>query len=338
MSSTRREFIAGSLAYSIASLVPGSLMGPFSAHSRSEFDADSTAEEVTLGLDLTGKTILVTGANSGLGYETARVLALRGAHVLAAARNTEKAANAAQSIAGTVTPVVCELTEFESVVDCARSVGQIGKPLDVLICNAGIMGTSELQTVYGLEKQFVVNYLGHFLLTQRLLPQIEAAPQGRLVLVSSGLYTKAPDTGIEFDNLSGKKSYDLFAAYGQSKLAMALFATEFARRFPESRVTANALYPGVISTNLFRQQPWYVKLGFKVGGWAFMKSVEEGAATQCYVATHPSLANVSGRFFADCKPIVPEGPHLSDRELAGRLWDVSVGLVKDHLRKENKEK
>ncbi|NOX43429.1 MAG: SDR family oxidoreductase [Gammaproteobacteria bacterium] len=330
---TRREFILKSIGYSLASLIPHSLMARMPEFVRSKFNADSTAEEVTAGLDLSDKTVLVTGANSGLGYETMRVLALRGAHVLAAARNMEKAAKAAASVIGNVTPIVCELTDFESVVNCAKSVEKhsLGKPLDVLICNAGIMGGSDLQTVNGLEKQFVVNYLGHFLLAQRLLPRLKAAPQGRLVMVSSGLYTKAPDTGIEFDNLSGKKSYDRFTAYGQSKLAMALFAAEFSQRFSGESVTANALYPGVIQTNLFRNMPWYVKLGFTVGGWAFLKSVEEGAATQCYVASHPSLANVSGHFFADCNPIVLEGPHMSDRELAKNLWRVSLELTESYL-------
>lgn len=309
-------------------------MAQISEYSRSDFDEDSTAEEVTSGLDLTGKTILVTGANSGLGYETLRVLALRGAHVLAAARNHEKAEKAAKSVAGKITPLVCELTDFSSVVACAKSVQSMGRPLHALICNAGVMETSARQTVRGLERQFVVNYLGHFLLAQQLLPELEAAPQGRIVLVSSGLYTKAPEAGIEFDDLAGEKSYDSFAAYGQSKLAMALFAAEFSRRFPSSSVTANALYPGVIDTGLFKHQPWYVRLGFKLGGWAFLKSVEEGAATQCYVATHPSLAKVSGQFFADCNPIVPEGPHMSDRSLARKLWNVSLELTKDYRNEE----
>ncbi len=108
---------------------------------------------------------------------------------------------------------------------------------------------------------------------------------------------------------------------------MALMAMEFSRRYPESSVSANVLYPGVTPTDLFRQQPWYIKTGFKLAGKAFLKSVEEGAATQCYVATHPSLAEVSGQFFADCKPIVPEGPHMADRELSKKLWDVSLDLI-----------
>lgn len=328
---TRRAFIHKSVACAATALFPAASIARAVGYPRSGFDDDSTAEDVTLGLDLTGKTILVTGANSGLGHETMRVLALRGAHVLAAARNMEKASTAAASVEGKVTPLVCELTDFESVVNCATSVERLGKPLDVLICNAGIMGTSERQTVRGLEKQFVVNYLGHFLLAQRLLPSLEASPKGRLVMVSSGLYTKAPEVGIEFDDLASEKSYDLFTAYGQSKLAMALFALEFSRRFKESSVTANALYPGVINTNLFEHQPWYVKLGFTLGGWAFMKSVEEGAATQCYVATHPALDNVSGSFFADCNPVIPEGPHMTDLNLAERLWTVSLELTENYL-------
>ncbi len=329
---SRRDFVLGSIAFGLLSTVPRSLAAQGFSFPQSEFDDDSTAEEVTFGLDLSGKTILVTGANSGLGFETARVLALRGAHVLASARTLEKATTAAANIEGKVTPLVCELTDFESVVDCATAVEQLGKPLDALICNAGMMGTSDRETVRGLEKQFVVNYLGHFLLAQRLLPCLESAPQGRLVMVASSLYTKAPDAGIAFDDLSGEESYGAFSAYGQSKLAMVLFSTEFSRRFPDSSITANALYPGVINTPLFRQQPWYLKVGLKLGGWAFTKSVEEGAATQCYVATHPSLAEVSGEFFADCNPIIAEGPHVLDRKLAAKLWDVSMALTEEHRR------
>jgi len=342
---TRREFIARSIGLSLAGLAllsSCSLMAnipkipklaKLQGYMRNKFDADSTAEEVTIGLDLSDKTILVTGANSGLGFETMRVLALRGAHVLAAARNMEKATKAASSVVGHVTPIVCELTDFESVVQCAESVEKYsaGKPLDALICNAGIMGGDDLQTTRGLEKQFVVNYLGHFLLAQRLLPQLKAAPQGRIVLVSSGLYTKAPAAGIELENLTGKKSYDRFTAYGQSKLAMALFAVEFSHRFSQGSVTANALYPGVIQTNLFRNMPWYIRLGMTLGGWAFMKTVEEGAATQCYVASHPSLDKISGLLFADCNPVVPEGSHLANRELSKKLWQVSLELTKEYL-------
>jgi len=343
--STRREFMINSIGLTLAattlvpscaSITPPSKLPKTALRQgfvRNKFDASSTAQEVTMDVDLSDKTILVTGANSGLGYETMRVLALRGAHVLAAARNSDKANKAALSISGNISPIVCELTDFESVVHCAQSVEKItnGKPLDALICNAGMMGSSDLQTVLGLEKQFVVNYLGHFLLAQRLLPLLKAAPQGRLVMVSSGLYTKAPKSGIEFNNLDGSKSYDRFTAYGQSKLAMALFSAEFARRFSAENVTANALYPGVIHTNLFRELPWYARFAMTLGGWAFMKSVEQGAATHCYVAGDPALDKISGLLFADCNPVIPEGTHLSDRELSAKLWNVSIELTKQYL-------
>ncbi len=340
---SRREFITRSAAFSLVALSFNSgctskiLRIPESARAqgyvRSQFSAKSTAEDVTAGLDLSNQTILVTGANSGLGYETMRVLAMRGAHVFAAARTMEKAVKAAKSAEGNITPVVCELTDFDSVVACANTVRNQSKrkSLDALICNAGILGSSKLQTVLGLEKQFVVNYLGHFLLAQRLLPALKAAPQGRIVMVSSGLYTKAPAAGIEFDNLSGEKSYSRFTAYGQSKLAMALFTAEFSRRFPNSTVTANSLYPGVIRTNLFRNMPWYVKTGMSVGGWAFMKSIAQGAATHCYVATNPALKRITGLLFADSNPVVPFGPHLRNPILSQKLWQTSLELTKKYL-------
>lgn len=342
LKTSRRRFVIGTVGAGLATQVPGcaTAVAPLpeaaarQGFRRNKFGATSTAEEVTARLDLSSMTVLVTGANSGLGFETMRVLALRGAHVLAAARSMHKATQAAAKVVGKVTPLVCELTDFDSVAACADTVAGIcqqGTPLDALICNAGVMGGGELQTVLDLERQFVVNYLGHFLLTQRLLGVLEAAPQGRIVLVSSGLYTKAPAVGIDFDNLAGEHSYERFTAYGQSKLAVALFATELARRLAGTRVSANALYPGVISTNLFRDMPWYMRAGIAAGGWAFMKSVEEGAATQCYVATAPALAQVSGLLFADCNPVVPEGPHVANDVLAAKLWRVSEQLVDERL-------
>jgi NAD(P)-dependent dehydrogenase (short-subunit alcohol dehydrogenase family) len=156
------------------------------------FDADSTAEEVTAGMDLAGRTVLVTGANSGLGYESMRVLALRGAHVIGTARTLDKATTACESIQGRTTPVALELTDFASVVACARTVAGLGVPLDVLMCNAGVMEVPTAEQVNGIERHFVTNHLGHFLLTRRLLPQLTAAPQGRVVVVSSGAYKQAP--------------------------------------------------------------------------------------------------------------------------------------------------
>ena len=264
----------GALLISIGcTQTPDSNTGPF--------NKESTGEAVTEGLDLSGKNVVITGVNSGLGYETMRVLAMRGAHIIGLARNMEKAKKACASVEGKTTPVACELTDFNSVVACTEIIKRLNQPIDVLICNAGIMELPELEQVYGIEKQFVVNYLGHFILTNRLLDQVKAADQGRIVMLSSGRYKSAPPEGIQFDNLSGEKGYDPLTAYGQSKLAIALFSQELSRRLEGTAVTSNAVHPGIIMTNLGRHYPtWKIKLS-KLIGWTFMRSVEQGVATTC---------------------------------------------------------
>ncbi|MCP4717564.1 MAG: SDR family oxidoreductase, partial [Deltaproteobacteria bacterium] len=300
---------------------------------RGPFTKKATGEEVTGGIDLNGKTVLITGANSGLGFETMRVLAMRGAHVIAVARTMQKARDACAKIRGKTTPVFCELTDFASVVACCDTIKAIAVPLDILICNAGIMELPELQKVKGIEKQFVVNHLGHFILTNHLIESVNKARQGRVVVMSSGRYKSAPPEGIQFDNLSGDKDYDPLRAYGQSKLACALFAQELSRRLAGTATTSNSVLPGVINTNLGRHLPkWKLKLTEYIG-WTFMRSLEEGVATTCYVAANPKLAGVSGHMFANCNPIKPEGPHMSDRALATKLWDVSVKLTAPYLEK-----
>ncbi len=331
----RKTFLSRSAATALALTASGALStlgARTSKPPRTKYDEETTAEEVTRGLNLTGKTILITGANSGLGFETARVLAGRGAHVLAAARNMDKARKAAVSIKGKVTPLACELTDFDSIAKCAEAVERMGLPLDALICNAGIM-LPDRQLARGLEKQFVVNYLGHFLLAQKLVPRLRASGRGRLVLISSGLYVKAPAMGIDFDDLPAAKTYEQFRNYGQSKLAMILYADEFSRRYPDLKVTANAVYPGVINTGLFRKLEWYKQFVLDLFGWAFLftKSVPQGAATQTFAAVHPSMEGVSGHFVADCNVIEPKGPHARNKELAGRLWRESMKLTAGYL-------
>lgn len=294
------------------------------------FGADSTALQVTAGLDLSGKTVLVTGATSGLGLETMRVLALRGAHVLGTGRTLEKAKAACDSVEGKTTPIALELERWDTIVSATELIRTLGMPIDALICNAGIMALPQLEQVNGLEKQFAVNHLGHFLLVNRLLPQVKAAPQGRVVHVSSLGYRWAPTAGIEFDNLSGERDYQPNKMYGQSKLANALFSLELARRLSEegSTATSNAVHPGVINTNLGRHFEAWKRTAAKLIGWTFMKSVEEGAATTCYVTTAPALARTSGVYFEDCNPVVPEsGKHMEDLQMAGRLWSTSERLL-----------
>jgi NAD(P)-dependent dehydrogenase (short-subunit alcohol dehydrogenase family) len=296
-----------------------------------DYGKDTTAEEITAGLDLSGKTALVTGCNSGIGYETMRVLALRGAHVLGAARTAEKAKTACDSVEGQTTPVVCELTEFDTIVACAQTVQAMDTPIDMLILNAGIMALPELEQVNGIEKHFLVNHLGHFILANRLLEQVKAAPQGRVAVLVSGHHRSAPEDGIQFDDLSGENwEYDPTVAYGHSKLANGLFSLELARRLEGTNATSNSIHPGVIMTNLGRHMPWYVLGAAKLVGWAFMKSVGAGAATTSYVSTHPHMEGISGRYFEHCNPAVP-GNHMGSTEMAAKLWTVSEELTQDYL-------
>jgi len=309
---------------------------------RSDYAFATTADEVAVGYDLSGKTVLITGCNSGLGYESLRTLAASGAHVIGTARTMEKAEQACASVEGKTTPIVCELTDMDSVVACAEAVNRLlneaNQPLDVLMCNAGIMALPKLEQVsiqvggqpVLLEKQFVVNHLGHYLLTRRVLPQVQAAPAGRVVMLSSMGYSLAPKGGILFDNLSYAEGYKPFAAYGQTKLANALMAKELSRRYADQALTANAVHPGVVGTNLGRymsSKPRDPNEPLRKG----FKTPAQGAATQVYVAIDTRLNDVSAYYFEDCNPSEMKGPYANDMELAAKLWDVSEELVSEWL-------
>ncbi len=215
------------------------------------FGYGSTAEDVTAGISLVGKTVLVTGSNSGLGLETVRVLAMRGAHVIATARTAEKASAAfASVVTGETTAISCELANPLSVLECVARVKSHGRRLDAPILNVGIMMLPKLEQVLGYERQFFTNHIGHFILTTGLLEML--AEDARVAVLSSSDHAKAPKGGIQFDNLSGEKGYHPRTAYGQSKLANLLFAKELARRFVGTKKTANAVHPGPILTNLSR--------------------------------------------------------------------------------------
>ncbi|HJP03538.1 MAG: SDR family oxidoreductase [Gammaproteobacteria bacterium] len=329
----RRELILGTSVIGLNTLLPPrSWAGGIDDIPRSDYGFATTAEEVAANIDLTGKTVFISGCNSGLGYESMRVMADRGAHVIGAARNMEKAVTSCESIEGKTTPVVCELTDFDSVVACSERVKSLDEPIDILMNNAGIMALPKLEQVYGLEKQFVVNHLGHFLLTNLLLSRVEAASEGRIVVMSSIGYRNAPKKeGIQFDNLSGEKSYSPFVAYGQTKLANALFAFELARRYEGTSVAANAVHPGFVATELGRHmrggKPRDPDEPLRKG----FKTTDQGASTQVYVAIEPALKGVSGYYFEDCNPVEPTGPHMHDTELAAKLWQVSEELTADYL-------
>lgn len=338
MNVNRRQLLLGGAAASAAVALPGCGGNDFTVTIDesipvSDFGAESTGEEVTEGLDLSGQVILVTGCNSGLGLETMRVLALRGAHVLGTGRSLEKAAAACESVQGKATPLVLELSDFQSCVDCARSVADLGLVPDALVLNAGINTFGDLELVNGIEKIFVVNYLGHFVLVNHLLPAMLERGSGRIVHVSSRSgYMQAPAVGIDFDNLRGEKAFDSGEAYGRSKLANALFSIALAKRIDGSGVSSNAIHPGLVKTNIARTAPALLRGAFDMLGGLIAKTPAEGAATQVYVATHPQLAAVTGAYFEDCNAVKVAGPHhMTDIAMAEQLWQVTEQMTDDYL-------
>jgi WW domain-containing oxidoreductase len=301
-----------------------SLFAMFRSTGPSGFGYGSTAEQVTEGLSLAGQTILVTGCNSGIGQETCRVLALRGALVLGTARSREKAAAACATFPGRAIGYACELADPTSVRGCVAAVKADGHRLDAIICNAGIMMLPKLQKSHGYELQFFTNHIGHFMLVTGLLGQL--TDEGRVVMLSSVGHTRAPAAGIDFDNLSGDKGYQPLSAYGQSKLANLLFAKELQRRFAGTRKTAYAVHPGPASTNLARDTGPVLSRVLGAIGLLFFKSVAEGAATQVFAAVHPKALPLAGSYLCDSNVGKPRAD-AEDAGLAARLWTKSEEIV-----------
>lgn len=300
-----------------------SLYSMFAKKGPSGFGYGSTAEEVTSGVSLEGKTILVTGCNSGIGQETMRVLALRGAHVLGVARSEAKTKEASAGMTGKITPVACELSEPASVRACVEAVKSLGVTLDAIVANAGIMALPKRETKHGYELQFFTNHVGHFILVTGLLEKL--ATNGRVVMLSSEAHRRAYPEGIRFDDLAAEREYTPFGAYGQSKLANLLFAKELAKRI-EGKRTANALHPGVIHTNLGRHMGSMASIALGIAGPLVLKSIPEGAATQTYLAASPKVDGVTGLYFSDCNPKKPRRD-AEDPELARRLWEETERIV-----------
>lgn len=301
-----------------------SLASLLSKNGPSGFGYASTAGQVTAGLDLAGKHILLTGSNSGLGLETARVLLMRGATVIGTARTVEKAREALTPLGGTMIPVACELSEPDSVRACVRTVRALGVPLDAIIANAGIMALPHNEQLFGVERQLFTNHVGHFILVTGLVESLAA--NGRVVILSSGAHNNAPDVGIQLDNLSGERNYQAWKAYGQSKLANLLFARSLARRFAATDRVANAVHPGVIATNLGRHMNAATRFGLLAVAPLFMKSPAEGAATQTWAAVHPDTAKITGEYLSDCN-VKPSSKLGQDLALAERLWEATEAIV-----------
>lgn len=334
---SRRALLTGAIGMTLGTIGCGPAPSPSVPRPKdvpvSQFTAKSTTTDVLAGVDLRGQLMVVTGATSGLGLESVRALAAAGADVVATGRTVDRAREATAAIAPRAIPVALDLERWDTVVAAAEAIRALGRPVDALVCNAGLMNLPSLELAHGLEKHFVVNHLGHYLLVRRLLDRVREAPQGRVVVVASALLSQAPPAGIDFDNLDGSRGYDPAPMYGQSKLANALFAFELARRETGSRVTANTLHPGVANTNLDRAQPAWRRLASRALAWSrpYVRPIEVAAATQVYLATAPALARTTGRYFEDCNPVEPPGRHVGDARLAAMLWDRSDALVRDYL-------
>ncbi len=293
------------------------------------FGARSTADQVLAGIDLSGKCIVVTGCNSGIGFETMNALTANGAHVIGLARSLEGATAACAEVGPFTTPVGCDLGDLDSVAAAADTIKGLRAPLDAIVANAGIANLPSLQTRYGVEMQFLVNHLGHFSLVNELLGSLRDGT-GRIVIVSSSASkTQAPPEGILFDNLDGHRGYESFLFYGQSKLANALHAKELSRRLAPRGIAVNSLHPGATrGTKLNKHLSLPLRMAHSAARW-FMKSVPRGAATQTLLAASPRVSGVSGEYWENCR-IAAGNPLLQDADLASRLWDVSQEIVFRH--------
>jgi WW domain-containing oxidoreductase len=305
---------------------------------KSGYSAKSTAEDVTEGIDGHGLTAIITGPTSGIGLETARVLALRGVHVVMAARNLEAAAKCKETIIkdcpnATIDIMQLDVSSLESVRNFANEFIAKGLPLNILIGNAGIMTPPFSLSKDGIESQFATNYLGHFHLTNLLLDTMKntaksCGREGRIVLVSSRLYEFSYKGGIMFDKLNDENCYSSFYAYGQSKLATILHVKELARRLKEegADITVNALHPGVITTNLARHSNFLTSCLY--GGIIkhFQKNIPQGASTTCFLALNPKAKEFSGEYFVDNNVATVSG-YAKDAELAKKLWECGMELT-----------
>jgi len=306
------------------------------------FGAETTASEVVAGLDLSRLGALVTGASGGLGAETARALAERGARVTLTARDPAKGEKVAAEIRAStgndrIDVLPLELVSAESVRAFATAFTERHDALHVLVNNAGVMACPLQRTPQGWELQLATNHLGHFLLTGLLLPLLRASAPARVVSVSSRGHRFSP---VVFDDLHfERRPYDKWEAYGQSKTANVLFAVELDRRLADAGVRANALHPGAIATELGRHlsgEDIATLRSRAPGGKLTWKSVPAGAATAVWAATAPELEGRGGLYLEDCRvgrertsDDQEDGfePYARDPEAAARLWRVSEDLV-----------
>ncbi len=271
-----------------------------------------------------GQTCLITGANSGIGKVMALEIAKEEAKVVMVCRSKERGEAARQEIVNeshskSVELMLADLSSMQEVRNLAKEFKRNHDSLHVLINNAALWPNKRMLTVDGLEMQFAINHLSHFLLTNLLLDVIKSSAPARIVNVSSGLHRRAK---IDFDDLQAEKRYRHMQVYGQTKLTNVYFTHELAKRLKGTGVTVNSFTPGMTATNLGRYlspiAQWFMK--------TFSKSAERGAETGVYLATSPEVEAVTGKYFANCKEV--KSSKISyDVEIARRLWEVSEELT-----------
>ncbi len=282
-----------------------------------------------------GKVVVVTGASSGIGFETALAVGRRGARVLVHARSEAKAKAAVERLsarsgtaAGTFEPIHADFERLDAVVALADQILDRADRLDVLVNNAGAIFSPRQETADGFERTFAVNHLAPFLLTRRLLPRLEASAPARIVTVASMAHKRAR---FDLDDLQSTRGYTMFGAYGASKLANILFTRALARRLEGRGVTANCLHPGVVFTRFGRDGD-AGGLFDRLMGLArpFLITPEKGARTSVYLACSPKVEGVSGVYFIRCRPATPSR-QARDDALAEALWERTEALLSPWL-------
>ncbi|WP_430331164.1 SDR family NAD(P)-dependent oxidoreductase [Rhodococcus sp. ACT016] len=302
------------------------------------FGPDTTTDDVIAGVDLSGRTALVTGVTSGLGGETARALTASGAAVILTARDGDAAATVADEIRAQLpdadlTTVALDLADLSSVRAAAERIA--ARPIDLLINNAGVMYTPFARTADGFELQFGTNHLGHFLLTTSLMPNLRSAAErsgsaSRVVTVSSAAH-RAHAVDLVDPNFRDRP-YDKFVAYAQSKAANVLMTVELRNRYGDSGIHAFAVHPGVCATGLSRHMSRddFAEMkrmsADKPGLLANLKSIPAAAATSVWAATAAQLSSSGGGYLADCG-IDRAADHAVDPVTAAALWELSEQLV-----------
>jgi NAD(P)-dependent dehydrogenase (short-subunit alcohol dehydrogenase family) len=301
-----------------------------------------TAAEIVDGIDLSGKTCVITGASSGLGRESACALAAAGAHVILAARDQQALAESADWVSAEVptartSTVPLDLTALDSVRAAARAISTITGVIDVLMNNAGVMFTPLARTHDGFELQIGTNHFGHFELTRLLVPQLAAAGIARIVTLSSGGHVMGD---VDFDDPNWEhREYDKFAAYGASKTANILHTMEADRRLRDLGIRAYAVHPGTVATSLarymsrsdFSQLRKYAAAstaarGEPTDGYLDFTTPDQGAATQVWAAVSPELAGRGGLYLEDCGVSEAVAPYARDERHAADLWSLSEKL------------